>query len=76
MGVIQNSPKPRTDPDSAMSTPTAALLAELNSNTDLAGLVERVARNNVPWLVIPAVALTAWEERDGEGWAKGAVASR
>jgi hypothetical protein len=25
---------------------------------------ERVARNNLPWVVIPAAALTAWEERD------------
>lgn len=73
MGAIQKSPEPRTDPDSAMSTPTAALLAELNPNTDLPGVVERVARNNVPWVVIPAAALTAWEERDGEGWAKVAA---
>lgn len=73
MGAIQNFPEPRTDPDSGMSTPTAALLAELNRNTDLAGVVERVARNNVPWLIIPAAAVTAWEERDGEGWAKVAA---
>lgn len=73
MGAIQKSPEPRTGPDSAMSTPTAALLAELNPNTDLAGVVERVARNNVPWLVIPAAAVTAWEERDAEGWAKVAA---
>ena len=73
MGAIHKSPEPGTGPDSAMSTPTAALLAELNPNTDLAGVVERVARNNVPWLVIPAAALTAWEERDREGWAKVAA---
>jgi len=39
-------------------------VAELNPNTDLAGPVERVARNNLPWGVIPVAALTAWEERD------------
>jgi len=49
---------------------TAALLVELNPNTDLAGLVQRVARNNLPWVVVPAVALKAWEERDPAGWAK------
>jgi hypothetical protein len=53
-----------------MPTPTTALLAELRPNTDLARLVERVVRNNPPWVVIPAVALTAWEERDPTGWAK------
>ena len=73
MGAIHKSPDPRTSPDSPMSIPTAALLAELNPNTDLARVVERVARNNVPWLVIPAAALTAWEERDGQGWAKVAA---
>jgi hypothetical protein len=70
MGAIHKSPERSSDAGSAMSTPTAALLAELNPNTDLAGLVERVARNDVPRLVIPAAALTAWEERDGAGWAK------
>jgi hypothetical protein len=70
MGAIHKSPEPRSDAGSAMPTPTAELLAELNPNTDLAGLVERVARSDVPWLVIPAAALTAWEERDGAGWAK------
>ena len=42
-----------------MPAPTAALLAELYPNTDLAGLVDRVARNKIPRLVIPAAALTA-----------------
>jgi hypothetical protein len=49
---------------------TAALLAQLSSNTDLAGLVERVVRNDLPWVVVPAAALRAWEERDPDGWAK------
>ena len=49
---------------------TAALLAELRSNTDLAGLVERVVRNDLPRVFVPAAALRAWEERDPGGWAK------
>ena len=70
MGAIQKSPERCRNAGSALSAPTAALLAELNPNTDLPGLVERVARNNIPWLVITPAALTAWEERDGAGWAK------
>jgi hypothetical protein len=49
---------------------TPALLAQLSSNTDLAGLVERVVRNELPWVVVPVAALRAWEERDPDGWAK------
>lgn len=48
----------------------AALLAELGTNTDLAGLVERVCRNNLPWVVVSESALTAWKERDPVGWGK------
>jgi len=47
-----------------------ALLAQLNSSTDLAWLVERVVRNDLPWVVIPTAALRAWERRDPVGWAK------
>jgi len=47
-----------------------ALLAQLKSSTDLAWLVERVVRNDLPWVVVPAAALRAWEERDPVGWAK------
>ena len=47
-----------------------ALLAQLKSSTDLACLVERVVRNDLPWVVVPAAALRAWEERDPVGWAK------
>jgi hypothetical protein len=56
------SPRPRGD--------TAALLAQLGPTTDLAALVERVVRNRLPWVVVPAAALRAWEERDPDGWAK------
>jgi hypothetical protein len=52
------------------NAPATALLAELNGNTDLAALVERVARTNLPSVVVPALALAAWEERDSAGWAK------
>src|SRR5437879_3616462 len=47
-----------------------ALLAQLKSSTDLAWLVERVVRNDLPWVVVPAAALRALEERDPVGWAK------
>jgi hypothetical protein len=48
----------------------AAILAELNPGTDLASLVERVCRNDFPWIVVPALSLAAWEQRDPSGWAK------
>lgn len=69
MGAIKESTNPSRDAGDTL-TPTAALIAELNSNTDLPSLIERVVRNSLPWVVIPAAALTAWEERDPAGWAK------
>jgi len=48
----------------------AAIISELNPSTDLASLVERVCRNDLPWIVVPALALAAWEQRDPSGWAK------
>jgi hypothetical protein len=56
---------PRARGDVGALSSADALLAQLNSSTDLAGLVERVVRNN-----LPAAALRAWEERDPVGWAK------
>ena len=71
MGAIQDSPEPRSDAGAAATTAaTAALLAELNPNTDLAWLVERVAQNNLPWVVVSAAAVEGWEDRDPFGWAK------
>jgi len=70
MGAIQDPPEPRSDAGAATPAATAALLAELNPNTDLAWLVERVARNNLPWVVVSATAVEAWEDRDPLGWAK------
>jgi len=52
------------------ATQTAQLLAELSPNSDLAWLVERVSRTQLPWVGVPASALTAWKQRDPPGWAK------
>ena len=52
------------------SVPPAELLAELGTKTDLAGLVERVCRSNLPWVVVSESAITAWNARDPVGWAK------
>lgn len=70
MGTVEESPEPRSDARGVTPVATAALLAELRSNTDLAWLVERVARNTVPWVVVSASAVRAWEDRDPVGWAK------
>jgi hypothetical protein len=36
----------------------------------LAWLIERVVRNDLPWVVVPDTALEAWEKRDPIGWKK------
>jgi hypothetical protein len=54
----------------ARATQAAALLADLKGNTDLAWLIERVVRNDLPWVVVPDTALEAWEKRDPIGWKK------
>ena len=46
------------------------LLAELNADTDLAWLVERVVRNRLPRVVVPRAAQEAWAARDPAGWKK------
>jgi len=61
MGEIEGSAEP---------SPVDVLIADLKTNTDLAWLVERVARNHLPWVVVPAKALDAWAERDPVGWSK------
>lgn len=70
MGAVQEPPEPRSDAGGATSPATAELLAELSPNTDLAWLVERVSRTQLPWVVVPASALTAWKQRDPTAWAK------
>ena len=54
----------------AKAVAAAALIAELNANTDLAWLVERVVQSDLPWVVVPAAAQAAWAERDPIGWRK------
>ena len=54
----------------ATATQAAALLAGLKGNTDLASLIERVVRSDLPWVVVPDAALQAWETRDPIGWKK------
>jgi hypothetical protein len=66
--VIHRSSEQHSDPHGHAATRTAKLLAELGPNRDLVWLVERVSRANLPWVVIPATAITAWEERDPSGW--------
>jgi len=69
-GIHQTS-EPATDRRSRhAATRTAELLAELGPNRDLVWLIERVSRTNLPWVVIPGAAITAWEERDAAGWEK------
>ena len=67
MAAIQ-SPRARGDVGALSSAD--ALLAQLDASTDLAGVVERVVHNDLPWVIVPAAALRAWEERDPVGWAK------
>ncbi len=69
MDATQDSTEPG-DEGSISSAPLDRLLAELDPTTDLARLVERVARNTLRRVVVPAAALTAWEKRDPAGWAK------
>jgi len=49
---------------------TEDLLAELTPNTDMALLVRRVAESRLPWVVVPASVISAWERRDPHGWKK------
>lgn len=70
MAVIHRHSEQRSDPRGHAATRTAQLVAELGPNSDLVWLVERVSHANLPWVVIPAAAITAWEERDPTGWEK------
>jgi hypothetical protein len=66
----QDSTEAGGDAGSLNATPLDTLMAELDPTTDLARLVERVARTNRPCLVVPGPALRAWQQRDPAGWAK------
>lgn len=49
---------------------TSDLLSDLGPDSDLARLVQRVTRDQLPWVVVSSAAVTAWTRRDSEGWAK------
>jgi hypothetical protein len=50
------------------------LLTELQaSQTDLARLVEAVVRDRMPYIVVPSAAVSAWQHRAPQDWAKVAV---
>ena len=52
-------------------TETNQLLSELRtSNTDLSRLVATVLRDGPPYVVVPIQAVTAWERREPEQWAR------
>ena len=46
------------------------LLTDLGSDSDLGRLVERVARDRMPWVVVSSAAVTAWTRRYPDAWAK------
>jgi hypothetical protein len=49
---------------------TADLLSDLGSTSDIAGLVQRVSQERLPWIVVSRAAVTHWTAHDPEGWAK------
>jgi hypothetical protein len=49
---------------------TADLLSELGSTSDIAGLVQRVSQERLPWIVVSRAAVTHWTAQDPEGWVK------
>jgi peptidase E len=50
---------------------THQLLMELRtSQTDLDRFVEAVVRDGMPYIVIPAAAVKAWQRREPDTWAK------
>jgi hypothetical protein len=46
------------------------LLTDLGSHSDLGRLVERVARDRMPWVVVSSAAVAAWTRRHPDEWAK------
>ena len=50
---------------------TEELLTELRtSQTDLARFMEAVVRDSMPYVVVPAEAVRAWQRREPQAWAK------
>lgn len=70
METGQDAPRADSDDSADSEARLAAILSELNPSTDLASLVERVSRNDLSWVVVPALTLAAWEQRDPSGWAQ------
>ena len=49
----------------------ASLLAELRDNqSSLVGLIERVERSEMPFVVVDGAALARWVRREPDNWAK------
>src|SRR2546428_5564413 len=52
---------------------TDELLRELQTSpTGLAGMIETVVRDRLPYVVIPVQAVQAWKEEEPQRWAKAA----
>jgi hypothetical protein len=52
---------------------TDELLMELRTSpTGLAGMIETVVRDRLPYIVVPTQAVQAWKEREPLRWAKAA----
>jgi hypothetical protein len=52
---------------------TDELLMELRTSpTGLAGMIETVVRDRLPYIVIPTQAVQAWKEKEPLRWAKAA----
>jgi hypothetical protein len=69
MSVVIHGPSEQCgDSPGAPAARLARLLGELGPNMDLASLVERVARQDLPWVVVSTSAIAAWERRDPTGW--------
>jgi hypothetical protein len=51
-------------------TTTPELLDELGADTDLTRLVQRVCREQLPWVVVSSGAIAGWMRCDPQGWQK------
>lgn len=70
MAIAHHPSDQRSDVPGWAATQTAQLLLDLSPNHDLTWLVQRVSQTNLPWVVVPGTAISAWEERDPAGWEK------
>jgi len=51
------------------------LIQARGSKTDLGPFVETMVRDQLPYLVVPSLAVRAWQEREPQSWATGASTS-